>query len=205
MALHSTQQDQEQRVSGKMRRVKAAWQRTGLFLYNHWATLILCLLGLIVFSSFAVPVLAYLGFDSLSKHIYNAMHYICGQIPSHSPFICGHQCGLCFRCTAIYGTLFLMNALFVFTKKRLRGIPWWILGLLTLPMAWDGFTQLFGLRESTTALRLITGALFGLGCALFTFPLVQKTLLEYQMPLVRPAYAAGPSLIDRNASSSDEK
>jgi uncharacterized membrane protein len=195
MALHYTQQDQ--RVDGKMRRVKAAWGRTGSFLNNHWATLVMCILGLLVFSSFAVPVLAYFGFDSLSKHIYNAMHYICGQIPSHSPYICGHQCGLCFRCTAIYGTLFLTNAVFVFTKKRLHGISWWMLGLLALPMAWDGLTQLFGLRESTTALRLITGALFGLGCALFTLPLVQKTLLEYQTPMVRPAYSSGPSLIDR--------
>lgn len=200
MALHYTQQDQEQHVS----RAKAAWRRSGQFLYNHWATLILCVLGLVVFSAFAVPVLAYFGFDALSKHIYNAMHYICGQIPSHSPYICGHQCGLCFRCTAIYSTIFLTNAVFVFAKKHLRGIPWWMLGLLTLPMAWDGITQLFGLRESTTTLRLITGALFGLGCALFTFPLVQKTLLESQVPMVRPASYSGPSLIDRDASSSDE-
>jgi uncharacterized membrane protein len=199
MALSYTQRDQDQRDNGnrKMRRLKAAWRRSGQFLYNHWATLILCVLGLVVFSAFAIPVLAYFGFDALSKHLYYAMHYICGQIPSHSPYICGHQCGLCFRCTAIYSTLFLTNALFVFAKKRLRGIPWWILGLLTLPMVWDGITQLFGLRESTTALRLLTGALFGLGCALFTFPLVQKTLLESQMPIVRPAYSSGPSLIDR--------
>ena len=198
MALHYTQQDQ--RVNGKMRRVKAAWQRTGLFLYNHWATLIMCILGLVVFSAFSIPVLAYFGFDRLSKQIFFAMHYICGQIPSHSPYICGHQCGLCFRCTAIYSTLFITSAVFVFTKKRIQGISWWMLGLLTLPMAWDGITQLFGLRESTSALRLITGALFGLGCALFTLPLVQKTLLESQAPMVRPAYSSGRSLIDRDAT-----
>ena len=198
MALQYIQQDQH--VSRKMRKVKAMWQRIGLFLYDHWATLIMCLLGLIVFSAFSVPVLAYFGFDSLSKAIYNAMHYICGQIPSHSPFICGHQCGLCFRCTAIYGTLFLTSAVFVFTKKRLMGIRWWMLALLTLPMAWDGITQLFGLRESTTTLRLLTGALFGLGCALFTFPLVQKTLLESQAPMVRPYNAQAYSLIDKDTT-----
>jgi len=201
MALHYIQQDQ--RANAKMRRVKAAWQRAGIFLYNHWATLIMCILGLVVFSAFSVPVLAYFGFDSLSKQIYNAMHYICGQIPSHSPYICGHQCGLCFRCTAIYSTLFLTSAVFVFTKKRLQGISWWMLGLLTLPMAWDGITQLFGLRESTTVLRLITGTLFGLGCALFTFPLVQKTLLESQTPMVRPAYSSDRSLIDRGGTDLD--
>lgn len=198
MALQYTQQDA--RMNGKMRRVKATWQRIGSFFYNHWATLIMCVLGLIVFSAFSVPVLAYFGFDALSKLIYNAMHFICGQIPSHSPFICGHQCGLCFRCTAIYGTLFLTSAVFVFTKKRLIGIRWWMLGLLALPMAWDGFTQLFGLRESTTMLRLITGALFGVGCALFSLPLVQKTLLESHVPLVQPYNAQGRSLIDRDAT-----
>lgn len=198
MALQYTQQDA--RMNGKMRRVKATWQRIGSFFYNHWATLIMCVLGLIVFSAFSVPVLAYFGFDALSKLIYNAMHFICGQIPSHSPFICGHQCGLCFRCTAIYGTLFLTSAVFVFTKKRLIGIRWWMLCLLALPMAWDGFTQLFGLRESTTTLRLITGALFGVGCALFSLPLVQKTLLESHVPLVQPYNAQGRSLIDRDAT-----
>ncbi len=187
-----------QRANGKMRGVKVAWQRTGSFLFDHWATLVMCILGLLLFSAFSIPVLAYFGFDSLSKQMLKALHYICGQIPSHSPYIYGHQGGLCFRCTAIYGTLFITSAVYVCTKKRLQGISWWMLGLLTLPMAWDGLTQLFGLRESTTALRLLTGALFGLGCALFTFPLVQKTLLESSMPLVRPAYSQVPSLVDRD-------
>ena len=202
MALHYTQQDV--RVSAKMGRVKVVWQRIGLFFYNHWATVILCILGLVVFASFSVPVLAYLGFDALSKQIYNFMHFICGQIPSHSPYICGHQCGLCFRCTAIYSTLFLTSAVYVFTKKRMQGISWWVMGLLALPMAWDGFTQLFGLRESTTTLRLITGTLFGLGCALFALPLVQKTLLESHTPIVRAYNAQGYSLIDRDAIEPDE-
>jgi len=60
---------------------------------------------------------------------------------------------------------------------------------------------LFGLRESTTTLRLLTGAFFGLGCALFTFPLVQKTLLESQIPMVRPAYSQGRSLVDRDENT----
>ncbi len=187
MALQHEQQHlyiPRRRVNGPFRKVLTGVRRAGMFLYDHWAALITSLLGLVVLASFSVPLLAYFGLDRLSKQIFNAMHFICGQVPGHSPFICGHQCGLCMRCTAIYGTLFLTSTLFVFTKKRLPGIPWWLLGLLTLPMAWDGITQLFGLRESTTLLRLITGTLFGLGCALFTFPLVHKTMLESQMPLV---------------------
>ncbi len=37
--------------------------------------------------------------------------------------------------------------------------------LLFLPTAIDGFTQLFGWRESTNELRLITGFPFGIGYA----------------------------------------
>lgn len=172
------------RVNGTMRKAITIVQRVGNFLYKYWAALIMSLLGLIVLAAFSVPILSYFGFDRLSKQIFFTMHIICAQIPSHSTYICGHQCGLCVRCTAIYSTLFVTSAVFVFTKKRLPGIPWWLLLLFVLPMAWDGGTQLFGLRESTWQLRVLTGTLFGLGCAWFTFPLVHKTMLESQMPLV---------------------
>src|ERR1700731_1334620 len=130
MALHYTQQGQ--RVNGKMRRAKAAWQRTGLFFYNHWATLIMCILGLVVFSAFSIPVLAYFGFDHLSKQRQTAMHDRCGQIPSRPPYICGHQYRLCFRCTAIYSTWFLTSAVGACAKKGADGISWLIVGLLTV-------------------------------------------------------------------------
>ena len=74
--------------------------------------------------------------------------------------------------------MFLGGLAFVLSKKRLRGIPWWVWLLCTLPMAYDGLTQLFGLRESTWELRLITGGLFGLSTILFVLPLMQKTVDE---------------------------
>ena len=57
---------------------------------------------------------------------------------------------------------------------------------MILPMAWDGITQMFGLRESTWVLRAITGTLFGLGNIWFVLPLIQKTLDETP-PVQRPA------------------
>jgi len=45
-------------------------------------------------------------------------------------------------------------------------------------MAWDGTTQLFGWRESTWALRVITGTLFGGGTVWFALPLVHRLLSE---------------------------
>jgi uncharacterized membrane protein len=47
---------------------------------------------------------------------------------------------------------------------------------MILPMALDGTTQLFGWRESTWALHVITYALFGLGSAWFALSLMQKHL-----------------------------
>jgi uncharacterized membrane protein len=49
---------------------------------------------------------------------------------------------------------------------------------MLLPMALDGVTQMFGWRESTWILRVVTGTLFGLGNIWFVLPLIQKTLDE---------------------------
>ena len=59
-------------------------------------------------------------------------------------------------------------------NKRLPGIPWWLWLLLILPMAFGGFTQMFGLRESTWELRVLTGTLFGLTSIGFTLPFSRK-------------------------------
>ncbi|MGE3267883.1 MAG: DUF2085 domain-containing protein, partial [Chloroflexota bacterium] len=40
------------------------------------------------------------------------------------------------------------------------------------PMALDGFTQLFNLRESTPELRTFTGALFGVASVWLIYPRV---------------------------------
>jgi len=170
-------------------------QRYGLhlgnFLLHYWAHMLTLVLGLIVFIALLIPFLSYLGLDVIAKPLFFALHAICAQIPSHSFFILGHQLGLCARNLAIYSSMFLGGLVFVLSKKRLPGIPWWVWVLMMLPMAWDGTTQLFGWRESTWALRVITGTLFGLGNVWFALPLLQKYLLETppahpQLPLIHP-------------------
>ncbi|HYK85090.1 MAG TPA: DUF2085 domain-containing protein, partial [Ktedonobacteraceae bacterium] len=54
----------------------------------------------------------------------------------------------------------------------------WLWIRLMLPMAWDGVTQMFGWRESTMELRVLTGTIFGLANIWFVLPLIQKTLDE---------------------------
>jgi len=114
--------------------------RFGGVLLQYWADALLFLLGLVVLIAVLIPVLSYLGLDMLAKPLFSALHAICAQIPSHSFYLFGHQLGFCQRNLAIYGSMFLGSLVFVATKKRLPGIPWWLWLLLVLPMAWDGTT-----------------------------------------------------------------
>jgi len=152
--------------------------RIGDFLLHYWATVLTYILGVIVFAALSVPFLSYFGLDAISKQIFFTLHLMCAQIPSHSFYIFGHQLGMCERNFSIYASMFVMSLVFVVSKKRLPGIPWWLWLLMILPMAIDGTTQMFGLRESTWLLRVVTGALFGLGNIWFALPLIQKTILE---------------------------
>ena len=154
----------------------------GDFLTEQWATIITAFLGIIVALAVAIPFLSYLGLDNIAKPLFYSLHYVCAQIPSHSFYIFGHQLGLCARNLSIYSSMFIMSLIFSLNKKRLPRIPWWLWILMILPMAWDGTTQMFGLRESTWILRVITGTLFGVGSVWFALPLMQKTLLETMLP-----------------------
>lgn len=158
--------------------LERATNRFGEFLLNYWANILTTVLGLLVATALAIPFLSYFGLDAISKPLFFALHFVCAQVPSHSFFIYGHQLGLCARNFSIYTSMFLASLIFTISKKRVPGIPWWIWVLMILPMAWDGITQMFGLRESTWVLRVITGTLFGLGNIWFVLPLIQKTLDE---------------------------
>ncbi len=186
-----------------------AMNRMGAFLLNQWATMITIALGLLVLIAISIPFLSYFGLDAIAKPLFFSLHYVCAQIPAHSFYIFGHQLGLCERNLAIYTSMFVGSLIFVLTKKRLRGIPWWIWVLLILPMAWDGITQMFGLRESTWVLRVLTGTLFGLANVWFALPLMQKALLETPSPVpvpVRPypPVASAPMANVMNAQAKSE-
>ena len=166
------------------RAFKHGAQAVGDFLMEQWATIVMILLGLLVLAAVSVPFLSFLGFDSFSKQLFFALHTFCAQIPAHSFYILGHQLGFCARNLSIYTSMFVGSLIFVLGKKRMTGIPWWVWLLLILPMALDGGTQLFGLRESTWYLRILTGTLFGFGSIWFVLPMMHKTLLETVPPPV---------------------
>jgi uncharacterized membrane protein len=163
-------------TTGNTRAIGRFMNGIGDFLLNYWAHIITIVLGTLVFTALSIPFLSYFGLDVIAKPLFYALHFVCAQIPSHSFYIFGHQLGMCERNFTIYTSMFLGSLVFVLTKKRLPGIPWWAWLLMILPMALDGTTQMFGLRESTWYLRVLTGSLFGLGNVWFALPLMQKSL-----------------------------
>jgi uncharacterized membrane protein len=162
-------------------------ERIGDFLMAYWAHMVTIVLGAVVLCAIAVPFLSYLGLDSIAKPIFFALHFVCAQIPAHSFYVFGHQLGLCERNFSIYTAMFVCSLIFVLTKKRMPGIPWWVWMLLMLPMALDGTTQMFGWRESDWILRIVTGTLFGIGNIWFALPMMQRTLTETTLPQMLPA------------------
>jgi uncharacterized membrane protein len=168
--------------STRMHSVGRFFSSLGDFLLVYWAHILTVILGTLVLIAIAVPFLSYLGMDAIAKPLFYALHYVCAQIPAHSFYILGHQLGLCARNFSIYASMFLGSLAFVLSKKRLPGIPWWVWLLFMVPIALDGISQMFGLRESTWYLRVITGTLFGLGNVWFALPLMQKSLLNTPPP-----------------------
>ncbi len=94
----------------------------------------------------------------------------------------GYKVAICERDTAIYGAILLNGLLFGALRPTLRRrgrmpkMPLWLFALFVLPAAVDGFTQLFGLRESTWYLRLITGFIFGTGLVWLAYPFVEEAM-----------------------------
>jgi uncharacterized membrane protein len=151
---------------------------------RHW--LFAANLTLMVFSTLPVlaPILAALGFESVSNAIFVAYSLTCHQMPSRSYFIFGHQMAYCERNTAIYFSMAFAGLAYARLRRQgLRPLPmhWYL--VLIFPMALDGFTQLFGWRESTWLLRGITGTLFGVSTIWLTFPHLQESFDEIEREL----------------------
>ncbi len=95
----------------------------------------------------------------------------------------GWKVAFCERDVAIYGSILIAGLVFALLRPRLARpgkwpkLPVWMyLVFFVLPTAIDGFTQLFGLRESTALLRFVTGALLGAGTVWFAYPYVEDAM-----------------------------
>lgn len=95
----------------------------------------------------------------------------------------GYKVAICERDLAIYGSMFIGGLIFAVARKRWRipRLPIGIYVLFLLPIAIDGFSQLFGLRTSNWFLRTLTGALFGLATIWLTYPYVQESMDDIEL------------------------
>jgi uncharacterized membrane protein len=111
--------------------------------------------------------------------------------------VTGYKVSICERDVAIYGSLLLFGIIFAITGRKIKSLPWYfwiVVGLI--PIGVDGVSQLPGLagwsflswlpiRESTPFLRVLTGALFGGTTAWYLYPLIEESMRETHVMLIR--------------------
>ena len=96
----------------------------------------------------------------------------------------GYKTALCQRDLAIYFSLFLFGIMFSLTKRRIKTIPIWVWIIFgVLPLGFDGMLQVISnsqlaiinglLWESSPAIRMSTGALFGSFTGWYIFPALE--------------------------------
>lgn len=98
--------------------------------------------------------------DNALVHRWN----LCHRMAERSFFLGGRQFHLCARCTGLLCGYILSPCLF-FLWSFSSAV--YLFPLFFLFLSLDGFTQLFGLRESNNLLRFVTGFGFGLSMPLF--------------------------------------
>lgn len=90
----------------------------------------------------------------------------------------GYKMALCQRDMALYGGMLVAGLLFGLVRKRLQPLKLWVFGLCLLPMAVDGVTQMFLLRESTWPLRVFTGGLVGVASVWLLYPHLENAFAD---------------------------
>jgi uncharacterized membrane protein len=152
-----------QRVVSGLLAVLAFFSRRWLWLLNAFNFMWVAL-------AFGVPLAENAGWQWLSKSLFAFCNLVCVQNPGHSLYLGTHQMALCQRCLAIYAVMGLLGLFFGLVRNRLKPLKFWQFSLFCVPIALDGFTQLFGWRVSTWELRFVTGGLFALGVVWYLYP-----------------------------------
>ncbi len=194
-------------VTGRTRDVVIFLDKLIFRLAKHWLFLANLVWGLYVGLPVLAPILMLTGHIWLGNVIYSAYKVACHQMPWRSFFIggpqvvytydelrtlvgpaltaryvgdatIGYKVAICERDVATYGIILLAGLVFGLVRRRLKPLPLWGFILLLMPVAIDGVTQLFGLRESNWQLRVITGALFGLASVWLAYPYLEEGMRD---------------------------
>jgi len=194
-------------VTGRTRAVVIFLDKLIFQLAKHWLFLANLVWGLYVGLPILAPILMLTGHTWLGNVIHSAYKVACHQMPWRSFFIggphkvytydelrtlvgpaltaryvgdptIGYKVAICQRDVATYGAILLAGLVFGLVRHRLKPLPIWAFVLSLVPMAVDGTTQLFGLRESDWQLRVITGALFGLASVWLAYPYLEEGMRD---------------------------
>lgn len=90
----------------------------------------------------------------------------------------GYKIAVCQRDVAIYGSVVVAGLLFAILRRGIPTIGLKFYLLLLIPIALDGLSQLFGLRESNWWLRTVTGALFGGASVWLAYPYIEAAMKD---------------------------
>lgn len=174
---------------------------------RHWLFIGNAAIALFLLGAIAAPVLEAIGQSAPAGALYDFYHAACHQWAFRSFFLfgprpvydqamlssmqvdpytfvgtaaTGWKMAICERDVAIYGSLVVFAVLYGlrWRPRGLTGCSYLVYVILITPMALDGFTQLFGWRESTWELRVATGLLFGLASGWLMYPRLNESFAK---------------------------
>lgn len=151
--------------------------RAQVVVARHWLFLLNTATAIFLGLALLTPVFFSVGWTAPAAALFESYHIACHQLPERSFFIAGQQVAVCQRDVGTYAAILAGGIAFVFARGWMRPLRWRYYPLFLAPMALDAGTQLFGWRESTWELRLLTGVLFGLGTVWLLFPFIEETMV----------------------------
>ena len=189
------------------RRITVILTRFLAWVSAHWLALANSAIGLYAGLPLLAPILMHWGLAGPAHLIYTVFKPLCHQLPERSFFLfgermiysyeelstrlgglvparyigspeIGYKAAICERDVAIYTSMVLFGIAFGWARDRIKPLTIKQFALFVVPMAVDGFGQLFGLWTSTWLSRVITGALFGLGCVLLAYPYLHQGMTQ---------------------------
>jgi uncharacterized membrane protein len=154
-------------------RTQRLGKRAVIWFFRHWLWLYNLFNALLLVMAFASPLAYAQGWNGMGSTMFGFLSIFCTQVPTHSYYLLDYQIALCQRNLAMYGAMFLGGLYYAWlrrTGRDIRPLPlrWFV--VLAAPLVIDGFTQLFGWRQSSLLLRTVTGALFGFAAVASIYP-----------------------------------
>ena len=176
----STMNPGARRATPREERIILAVDRAIYHIARRWIWFLNIVGALFVGLPILAPLLMASGHHTLADLIYRPFGLICHQLPDRSFHIFGYEMAYCERCFAIYAGTLILGLLYGLSNKAIRPATILECALLSLPMAIDGFTQLFDWRQSTWELRVITGSIFAVAVAWLIFPRLESGFHEIE-------------------------